>query len=222
MTMETTEILRRLYGVRPKKHRRGRSVRRLKKRVTRWIRQYNWSLVLVALGAGLWFLTHIYYYNNLVSLEFDVLAARAEIEASQQKRHHIQVNIISLLHFYEGYERQLTTEVTEMRAHTEDPAAATATEESPISSLVGRLNAVAEAYPALRLTEIVQRFVEAVVMIETEIAMRISQYNIAVNVYTTVMRQFPGIIFATSLGFEERPFWEPKERDSLRYGAVEL
>ena len=67
-----------------------------------------------------------------------------------------------------------------------------------------------------------KRFVEAVVSIESEIAARISQYNIAVNVYTTVMRQFPGIIFAKSLGFEAVPFWEPEARESLTYGAVDL
>jgi len=222
--MDTTEILQRLYGVRPKRRRRAvwRSVLGLRERFADWVRQHNWSLTLVALGLGLWCVTHVYYYNSLVSLEFDVLAAQAQIEASQQKRNHIQRNVLSLLRFYEGYERQLTTGVTEMRTRSEGDAAASGAEDDSFGSLLGRLNAVAEAYPALRLTEVVQRFVDAVVAIESEIAVRISQYNTSVNIYTTVLRQFPGILFGRSLGFEEPSFWEVPDRDTLPYEAIEL
>lgn len=221
--METTKILERLYGVRHKKRRRRwPSVLGLRRRSARWIQSHNWSLTFIALGLGLWCLTHIYYYNNLVSLEFDVLAAHAQIEASQQKRSHIQGNVLRLMHFYEVYERRLTTNVTEMRTRAEGDPPPDAPGDDSFGALIGRLSAVAEAYPALRLTEIVQRFVDAIVAIESEIAARISQYNIAVNIYTTVMRQFPGILFAVSLGFEERPFWEPEERSTLPYQELDL
>jgi LemA protein len=220
--METAEILRRLYGVRTSKRRRPfRAALELRRRVVRWVRRHNWSLTLIALGVGLWTLTHIYYYNNLISLQFDVEAARAQIEATEQKRSHIQRNVVSLLRFYEDYERRLTTDITELRAHADNPPP-DAPGDEPLGALIGRLNAVAEAYPALRLTEIVQRFVEAVVSIESEIAIRIAQYNTAVNVYTTVMRQFPGLLFARSLGLEEPSFWKPEEPEHLRYRELTL
>lgn len=223
--MRTDEILQRLYGKRKRKPalRPWRLVARQRRRVLRWTQDHNWSLVLVALGLGLWALTHIYYYNQLVSLEYDVLAAHAQIEASQQKRNHIQRNVTRLLRYYETYERGLMTGLTELRTNAEPGAGPTPVEgpDSSLGSLVARLDAVAEQYPALRLTEVVQRFTEAVIAIEAEVTTRIAEYNTAVNVYTTVLRQFPGFLFGPMLGFEDKPFWQV-DVPLLGYAEVEL
>ena len=61
---------------------------------------------------------------------------------------------------------------------------------------------MAEAYPALRLPEIVQRFVDAIVAIESEIAARISQSNLADDIDPTAQLPFPGMLFAALRGFE--------------------
>lgn len=226
--METTKILERLYGQRTRKKRRRplRALFGLRRRALDWTRDHNWSLTLLAFGISLWTLTHIYYYNHLVSLEYDVLAARAQVEASQQKRNHIQRNVLRLLRYYETYERGLMTGVTELRTNRgpEAPTAPADTDDplGSLGSLVGRLDAVAEQYPALRLTEVVQRFAEAVITVEAEIAIRISEYNTTVNLYTTVLRQFPGFLFGPTLGFEDMPFWEAEDPTTLDYNEVEL
>jgi len=222
--MRTLTILERLYGIRPRRARRFRSLRTLHRRVVRWVQRHNWRLSFGAAAIAAWIATHLYYFNWLTALEFDVKAAWAQVEAGEQRRAHIQRNLSRILRYYARYERMLMTDVTELRTDGDAPARGETKDEpgGGLDGLLGRLNAVAEQYPELHLTNSAQQFSEAIIATETDITDRIREYNAAVNVYTSVLNQFPGNLFGKAAGFEEAEFYSPTDPSVLEYREVEL
>jgi len=88
--------------------------------------------------------------------------------------------------------------------------------------LLGRLNAVAEQYPNLHLTNTVEQFMTGVVNTESEIAGYIIEYNRTVNVYRTAKKTFPAKIFSAVLRFRDYPFYEPEDRGVLEFAELKL
>ncbi len=86
------------------------------RRIVRWTRKHTWKLVSIGLLLTVWVVAHIYYFNKLVDLEYNVQAAWAQVEAEQQRRFHIQQNVARLVTGYAEHERSLMTRLTELRA----------------------------------------------------------------------------------------------------------
>lgn len=213
--MQTDLILERLYRIPRRRQRRKNYLRRLQRFLVDWVSQHNWKLILIAVSVAVWCVTHVYYYNRFVDLEFNVQAAWAQVEAAQQKRNHVQRNLTQLLRYYAKYEQALMTDVTKLR--TESTEEELSLEGQSPSELLMRLKAVAEQYPNLHLTNTVQQLTLSTVNSETEIAQQIMVYNNVVNVYTTMLGQFPGNLMGKALGFESHPFYEPEDRKILKY-----
>ena len=70
------------------------------------------------------------------------------------------------------------------------------------------LVAVAESYPDLKLSENFRQFMDALVETEKELSEARMQYSNVVNTYTTLLRTFPGNLFAVIYGFEPLPYFE--------------
>ncbi len=214
-------------------------IRRRLFKINRWTRKRWRSLAILLVLFMVWGSVHVYWYNKLVMLEYDVLTAWAQIEVEQQRRYHIQKNAVELIIGYADHERSLMLDVTELRARDErgaaakpakktrapspdDPPAALtlpAVEEltpEELNAVFPRIMMIGEQYPNLRLTENFQQVTEAVIATETRIAERIAKYNDVVNMYTTALRQFPGSVFASIWGFEERDYYRPEA------GAIEF
>ena len=140
--MDTRDILHLLYRI-PRRKLRRRSPKRWlfdqRDRFILWISKYNWHLVIISCALAVSASSHLYYYNLLITMEFNVKASWAQIEAVRQKRNHIQRNLKELLSYHAKYERSLFTDVTKMR--TEEKSG------GGLSNLLGQLRAVAEQYP---------------------------------------------------------------------------
>lgn len=216
--METPLILERLYRLPPRKKRGrklGRALRFVRRAALGWvIRRTNW-LTCGAVVVSVWLGSHIYYYNELISLEYDVKAAWAQVEVTQQKRNHVQRNLTQLLRYYARYERAVLQEMTAMRTKKSSEPAPETTEQ-----LLARLDAVAEQYPSLNLENTVRQFSETSTQTESEITERIVLYNTAVNTYTTALNRFPANLFGKPMGFEEYDFYAPEDRSKLPYREV--
>ncbi len=214
--MQTEQLLERLYRVRPR--RRGP---RWHHRIARSIRtRINGHATVLAVGSvvvAAWVLAHIFFYNQLINLDYNVQTSWAQVEASQIKRDHVRRSLARLLTYYAAHERTLMKDVTRMRTTEVEPPAQT---PSP-TQLLAELDAVAEQYPSLRLTETVQEATKTVVATETEITQRIQEYNQAVNVYTTARNQFPGMLFARVLGFPHRDYYMAEDAQTLQYREID-
>ncbi|HEV8155592.1 MAG TPA: LemA family protein, partial [Gaiellales bacterium] len=80
--------------------------------------------------------------------------------------------------------------------------------EGMLSQALGRLFAVAEAYPQLRATENFQQLQGELTNTEDEIAAARRIYNGNVQAYNTKIQVFPNSIIAGMGGFTKRDFFE--------------
>jgi len=197
-------------------------------------RMWTWHLVIASVAVTVWIAMHLYYYNLLVDLEYNVKAAWAQVEAQLQRRFHIQQNLTRIVIDYSQYEKDTLIRLTEMRTSVMggDPAAGArnANQQSPAESskpsplpqteqmMPSRLDKlfpdillVAEQYPQLKLTENFQQFSEAIIDTENQIAGRIMDYNEKVNIYTTTRKQFPANFFGAVFGFQMYEYYTPDE-----------
>lgn len=213
--METPLILERLYRLSPRRPRR-RFLLRLRSQLIEWVKRHTSRLAIGSLAAGAWIVSHVYYYNLLVTQECDVLAARAQIEATKRKRDHVQRDLTQLVRYYAQYERGVLQQMTALRTKGSAPAPAPASPEQ----LLAKLDAVGEQYPELNLDASVQQFSELITATESEITDRIIAYNTSVNVYTTTLNSFPGVVFGRLLGFDDWEFYKPEDPSALDYKEV--
>ncbi len=193
--------------------------------------------------AIVWAAFHVHYYNQLVALRTDAEKAWAQVEVQEQRRFHIQKNLVRIVMDYAKHEQQMHKQLTQMRvgqtasqpAHPDQPAAQSAeTNSNPVlggtavdqltpsqlKRLLPKLQIVAEQYANLRLSENFQQLSAALIDTETKIAETIMEYNTRVNVYTTKLKQFPSNLFASLGGFELMEFYQPA-RDKLGFSPIE-
>jgi len=231
----------------PEARRRKRKIP-LGRRIHHWARNNTWKLSFFVGLFLAWMISHIYWYNKLTDLEYNIQAAWAQVEAEQERRYHIQQDLTRLVVAYAQHERGLMTELTQLRTDAwragvptgaggvAAQAPAPVVDESTASGddtkarladlppqdldrVFPQILLAAEQYPNLRLTENFQQFSTAIIETETRISEHIQIYNEAVNMYTTTLKQFPGNIFGAVWGFDMYEFYVPK-REGLEFRPI--
>jgi LemA protein len=199
-------------------------------------------LVFGSLAVAVWMMFHLYYYNLLVDLGFNVQASWAQVEAQLERRYHIQQNLTQIVMDYSEYEKDTLTDLIKMRTSAmAGGRAAKATDanrqlpsepseksssaqlkqltKSELAKLFPDILFMAEQYPELKLTENFQQFSAAIVDTESQIAEQVMAYNDAVNIYTTTRTQFPGNFFGSVFRFEMYDYYEP-DKELLDFRPV--
>jgi LemA protein len=162
-------------------------------------------------------------FNRLVRHRNRVENAWSGIDVQLRRRYDLIPNLIESVKGYATHERELFQQVTEAR--TQAIAAGSvrdqAQAETEITRSLGRLLAVAEAYPQLRANENFLALQEELTSTESKIAFARQFYNDQVMRYNTMIEQFPSLIVARLGGFAQRDFFEAEE-DSRGVVAVDL
>jgi LemA protein len=162
-------------------------------------------------------------FNALVRHRNRVENAWSGIDVQLRRRYDLIPNLIEAVKGYAAHERELFEEVTEAR--TRAIAAGTvgdqAQAENEVTRSLGRLLAVAEAYPQLRANENFLALQEELTATESKIAFARQFYNDQVMRYNTMIEQFPSLIIARMGRFRQREFFEAEE-DSRGAVAVDL
>jgi LemA protein len=174
-------------------------------------------LVIVALVVllGLW---AVAIYNRLVQGRNRVDSAWAQIEVQLKRRWDLIPNLVETVKGYAAHERGTFEAVTQARtaAQQAQGPAATAQAEGILGQALGRLFAVAEAYPELKAS---QNFLDLQGQLrdtENLIATARQGYNDAVLSFNNAIQTFPAVLLANSFGFTKREFFEvdqPAERE---------
>jgi LemA protein len=158
-------------------------------------------------------------FNALVRHRNRVENAWSGIDVQLRRRYDLIPNLIETVKGYAAHERELFEEVTEAR--TRAIAAGTvgdqAQAENEVTRSLGRLLAVAEAYPQLRANENFLALQEELTATESKIAFSRQFYNDQVMRYNTMIEQFPSLIIARMGRFRQREFFEAEENSR---GAV--
>ena len=176
------------------------------------------TAVYVVLGAlALLALWSVLAYNGLVKSRNKVDEAWSGIDVQLKRRHDLVPNLVESVKGYAAHERETLQQVTVARlaaVEAEEPAAVERA-EARLTSALGGINALAEAYPQLQASDSFQRLQAELGAIEDEIQAARRIYNSNVQHYNTRTQQFPTVLIAGSLSFAPRQFFEvetPAER----------
>jgi LemA protein len=157
-------------------------------------------------------------YNGLVGKRNRSANAWAQVDVQLRRRYDLIPNLVESVKGYAAHEEGTFTAVTEARAAAQqaDGPAAQAEAEATLSGALGRLLAVAEAYPALRATENFQQLQDELGGTENRIATSRQVYNDTVLTYNNACQQVPTNIVAGMFGFQTREYFEVQRGDAAR------
>jgi LemA protein len=152
-------------------------------------------------------------YNRLVRLRNRVENAWAQVDVQLRRRYDLIPNLVETVKGYAAHERGTFEEVTRARARAEAASGVPqqAEAENALTAAIGRLFAVAEAYPELRASENFQRLQQDLTDTEGRIAVSRQVYNDTVLTYNNAIQTIPANLVAGTLGFAEKPFFEVEE-----------
>jgi LemA protein len=167
----------------------------------------GWIVIAVIIGVALWVMG---VYNSLVALGQRVSQAFADIDVQLRQRHDLIPNLVETVKGYATHERGTLEAVVQARnsavnAQGHDAKVAA---ETQLSGALGKLFALAEAYPDLKANTNFQQLQSELSDIENKLAAARRFFNNAVSEYNARIQQFPAALFAASFGFTPRTFFD--------------
>ncbi len=171
-------------------------------------------------------------YNKLVSLRNRFKNAFAQIDVQLQRRYDLIPNLVETAKGYMKHERETLEAVIQARNQAlaamkqveADPGEPVATEalvgaEGVLTGALGKLFALAEAYPDLKANENMIQLSEELASTENKVAFARQAYNDAVMYYNNMRESFPDMIIANNFGFRPAALLEletPEAREAPR------
>jgi LemA protein len=168
-----------------------------------------WLIVLVVLVLIV-ALAAVLTYNRLVRLRNRAENSWAQVDVQLRRRYDLIPNIVEAVKGYAAHERGTLDDVTQARtaAQQAQGVAEQAQAENALTAAIGRLFAVAEAYPQLRATENFQQLQAQLAETEQKIAVSRQVYNDAVLTYDNALETVPTNIVAGLFGFRPQAYFE--------------
>jgi len=151
-------------------------------------------------------------YNGLVRLRNQVKNAWAQIDVQLKRRYDLIPNLVETVKGYAKHERETFEMVTTARNLAQKASSAGAGErsklEGELGSALGRLLAVAEAYPDLKANQNFLALQEELASTENKIGFSRQFYNDSVLRFNNKTQEFPSNIIAGMFGFKAAEFFE--------------
>jgi LemA protein len=172
----------------------------------------TWAIVVLAILV-LAAILLVVLYNRFVRLRNRVDNAWAQIEVQLKRRWDLIPNLVETVKGYAAHERETFENVTQARAAAQEaksPAEA-AQAEGLLGQALGRLFAVAEAYPELQADENFRQLQSELAETENRIAVSRQVYNDTVLTFNNAIQTVPGVFFAGFFGFDKREFFDVEE-----------
>jgi LemA protein len=180
-----------------------------------------WIVIGVVAVVLVWL---VFTYNRLIRLRNESEQGYSSIDIQLKRRADLIPNLVETVKAYAAHERAVFDDVTEARARTlaagsvGDAVAA----EQQMRGALGRLFAVAEAYPQLRASENFQQLQEELSDTEDKIAAARRYYNNVVRRFNTAQQTLPTSLLAGPLGFRPREFFALEDEGDRAPARVEL
>ena len=169
-------------------------------------------------------------YNKLVMLRNRFKNAFAQIDVQLKRRYDLIPNLVETAKGYLKHERETLEAVTAARNQAyaagqraaANPADAAAVRglmqaDGQLSTVLGRLMMVAEAYPDLKANQNMMQLMEELTSTENKVSFARQSYNDSVMIYNTARETFPAVLVASLLGFAPAQLFEveaPQERQA--------
>ena len=179
------------------------------------------TIIILALLAVkvIWCITG---YNGLVKADEALNTAWSNVENQYQRRADLIPNLVNTVKGYAEHEKETLdavvaarTRATQVTVDAENLTPEKLQEyqkiQNEVGAALGRLLAVAEAYPDLKANT---NFLELQAQLEgteNRISVERRNFNEAAKSYNTSIRTFPRSILAGMFGFEKRPYFEAQQ-----------
>ena len=166
--------------------------------------------IVVAVVVALIVIWAIATYNRLVRRRNEVQEAWAGIDVQLQRRADLVPNLVETVKGYASHEAGVFEEVTRARAglmNASGPAEAGAA-DNMLQQALGKLFAVAEAYPDLKASDNFQSLQGELSKLEEEISFARRYYNALVEKLNTSIQTFPTLLLAGPFGFKPAEFFK--------------
>ena len=166
-------------------------------------------VLIVAVGIFL-----VMIYNRLVTMRNAARNAFAQIDVQLTRRHELVPNLVEVAKGYLQHERNTLEAVIQARnqavaglkAAAANPASAEALAvlagaENQLTAALGRLFALAEAYPDLKGNQTMMQLAEELTSTENKVAFARQAFNDAVMGYNNTREVFPNNFIAANFDF---------------------
>src|ERR1043166_8970511 len=152
-------------------------------------------------------LAPIAIFNPLIRQRNIVREGWSGIDVQLRRRTDLVPNLIEAVKGYAAHERSVFEEVTQRRAGSiaANDVTGQAAAERALAGSLGKLMAVAEAYPQLKADKNFLELQTQLAEIEDQIQMARRYYNGVVRNLNISIESFPGVLIARPLGFHEQP-----------------
>ena len=162
----------------------------------------------------------ILLYNGLVQLKVRADSAWSDIDVQLKRRHDLIPNLVETVKGYAAHEKGTFENIAKYRSLAMQATAPAdrAQAEGQLTNALKSLFAVAENYPQLRASEQFTSLQNSLNSIEGDIQNARRYYNAVVRDYNTKVQSFPTNMLASSMGFQQRQFFEldaPEERQNV-------
>ena len=171
-----------------------------------------WVIVIVVIVVLL-LLAVVVMYNRLVRLRNRAENSWAQVDVQLRRRYDLIPNLVEAVKGYAAHERSTFEEVTRARTAAQQAQGVEeqAKAENVLTAAIGRLFAVAEAYPELRATENFQQLQAQLADVEQNIVVARQVYNDAVLTYDNALENVPTNIVAGLFNFRPRVYFETED-----------
>jgi LemA protein len=160
-------------------------------------------------------------YNRLVALRQNCNQGHADIDAQLHQRNDLIPNLVNTVKGYAAHESQTLDAVISARAKTMNASGPTAAAaEAELGGALGKLFALAEAYPDLKANANFQTLQHELADIEDKLAAARRAMNAAVADYNGAREAFPAVLFASAFGFQPREFMTLSDAERPQISAV--
>ena len=172
----------------------------------------GWIVLIIIVIVALFFIGS---YNRLIGARNAFKNAFAQIDVQLTRRYDLIPNLVEIAKGYIKHERETleavvqarNTAVAGLKAAAANPANAAAVQqlsgaEQQLTGALGRLFAVAEAYPDLKANQTMMQLSEELTSTENKVAFARQAYNDAVMTYNNTREMFPGSLVAGFFAFQ--------------------
>ena len=148
-------------------------------------------------------------YNRLVGLRNRIENSWSQIDVQLNRRYELIPNLVETVKGYAKHEKEVFENVTKARSAmtTAQGVQQQGEAQNMITEALGRLFAVAEAYPELKANQNFMMLQEELSGTANKIAYSQQFYNDQVMTYNTMIESFPANIIANNFGFREKEYF---------------
>lgn len=181
------------------------------------------ALIVVLVILVLVVLWGVLSYNRLVKQATRADSDWANIDTNLKRRADLIPNLVETVKGYASHESETLEKVIAARSRAQEAQQGGASSgerqaaEQEVSQALMSVNALAEQYPDLKADRNFAQLQDELTNTENKVAYSRQRYNDAVRNYEQARRRFPAVLIASTMGFEDRDYFDevtPEEREA--------